>query len=62
MDMIGQRELAMKDTEHVGHEIKVSEYIGHEIKENTELAEHDIGVQNIKKSTKTVYNKMKEAL
>ena len=39
-----------------------AEYVGHEIKENTELAEHDIGVQNVKKSTKTVYNKMKEAL
>ena len=43
-----------KDTEHVGHEIKSAEYVGHEIKENTELAEHDIGVQNVKKSTRTV--------
>ena len=52
-----------KDTEHVGHEIrKVVKRIGREIKENTELAEHDIGVQNVKKSTKTVYNKMKEVL
>ena len=51
-----------KDTEHVWHEIKkAAGYIGHEIKENTELAEHDTGVQNVKKSAKTVYNKMKEA-
>ena len=51
-----------KDVESVGHKIKkATEYIGHEIKENTELAEHDTGLQT-KKSTKTVYNKMKEAL
>ena len=50
-----------KDTEHVGDVIKKSvEYIGHEIKENTELAEHETGVHNIKKSTKSVYNKMNE--
>ena len=42
-----------KDTEHVGNVIKKSvEYIGQEIKENTELAEHEVGVHNIKKSTK----------
>ena len=52
-----------KDTEHVGNAIKKSvEYIGREIKENTELAEHEAGVQNVKKSTKSVYNKMKETL
>ncbi len=65
MNKIGWKEMAKlkKDSEHVGHEIKkAAEYIGHEIKENTELAEHDTGVQNVKKSTKTVYNKMKEAL
>ena len=48
----------MKDAEHVGDVIKKSaEYVGHEIKENTELAEHEAGVQNVKKSTKSVYNK-----
>ena len=52
-----------KDTEHVGNVIKKSvEYIGQEIKENTELAEHEVGVHNIKKSAKSVYNKMKETL
>ena len=51
----------MKDAEHVGDVIKKSaEYVGHEIKENTELAEHEAGVQNVKKSTKSVYNKLKE--
>ena len=50
-----------KDPEYVGHEIKkAAEYIGHEIKENTELAEHETGVQNVKKSTKSVFNKMKD--
>jgi hypothetical protein len=65
MNKIGQKEMAKlkKDAESVGHEIKkAAEYVGHEIKENTELAEHDTGVQNVKKSTKTVYNKMKETL
>ena len=52
-----------KDIEHVGDVIKKSvQYIGQEIKENTELAEHEVGVHNIKKSTKSVYNKMKETL
>ena len=52
-----------KDTEQVGDVIKKSvKYIGHEIKENTELAEHDTGVQNVKKSTKSTINKMKEVL
>ena len=50
-----------KDTESVGDVIKKSvEYIGHEIKENTELAEHETGIHDVKKSTKSVYNKMKE--
>ena len=65
MNKIGQKEMAKlkKDAESVGHEIKkAAEYIGHEIKENTELAEHETGVQNVKKSTKSVFNKMKETL
>ena len=50
-----------KDAEHVGYVIKKSVvYVGQEIKENTELAEHEAGVHNIKKSTKSVYDKMKE--
>jgi hypothetical protein len=54
MNKIGQKEMAKlkKDPESVGHEIK----------ENTELAEHETGVQNLKKSTKSVFNKMKETL
>ncbi|MGB7632982.1 MAG: hypothetical protein WBL68_04605 [Nitrososphaeraceae archaeon] len=63
MNKIGQKEMAKlkKDPESVGHEIKkAAEYIGHEIKENTELAEHETGVQNVKKSTKSVFNKMKD--
>ena len=52
-----------KDTEQVGDVMKKSvQYIGQEIKENTELAEHEAGVHNIKKSAKSVYNKMKETL
>ena len=52
-----------KDTEQVGDLIKKSvKYIGHEIKENTELVEHDTGVQNVKKSAKSAFNKMKQAL
>jgi hypothetical protein len=63
MNKIGQKEMAKLKKDAVGHEIKkAAEYVGHEIKENTELAEHDTGVQNVKKSTKTVYNKMKETL
>ena len=46
-----------------GHEIKkAAEYIGNEIKENTELAEHETGIHNVKKDVKSVYNKMKETL
>ena len=44
-----------------GHEIKSAEYIGDEIKENTELAEHETGIHNVK-DAKSVYNKMKETL
>ena len=62
MNKIGEKEMA-KLKKNIGYDIKkAAEYFGHEIKENTELAEHDTGVQNVKKSTKTVYNKMKEAL
>jgi hypothetical protein len=42
--------------------MKGAELIGHEIKENTELAEHETGIQDGKNGAKSVYNKMKEAL
>ena len=46
-----------------GHEIKkAAEHIEDEIKENTELAEHETGIHNVKKDVKSVYNKMKETL
>ena len=52
-----------KNAESVGHEIeKAAKYIGHEIKENTELAEHDTGVQNVKKDAKSAFIKVKEVL
>ena len=61
MNKIGQKEMA-KLKKDLGYDIKkAAEYFGHEIKENTELAEYDTGLQNVKKSPKTVYNKMKEA-
>ena len=41
---------------------KTAEYLGHEIKENTELAEHETGTNNVKKSAKSVFDKVKEAL
>ena len=48
---------------NVGYEIrKIVKRIGHEIKENTELAEHETGIHNVKKSTKTAFNQMKEAI
>jgi hypothetical protein len=52
-----------KDTESVGQGIKkVIENIGHEIKENTELAEHESGIQNAKNGTKSAVNKVKKVL
>lgn len=48
-----------KDAENV--EIKkVIENIGHHIKENTELAEHETGMDGIKTDAKSAYNKMKK--
>ncbi len=53
----------MARAKEVGHEIKkVVKRIGHEIKENTELAEHETGIENTKKSTKSASNKVKKAL
>jgi hypothetical protein len=50
-----------KDAENV--EIKkVIENIGHQIKENTELAEHETGLDDVKKDAKSAYNKMKKTL
>ena len=40
----------------IGHGIKL---IGHEIKENTELAEHETGINNFKKESESIFNKMK---
>ena len=52
-----------KDAEYAGDLIKkTAEYLGHEIKENTELAEHETGTNNVKKSAKSVFDKVKEAL
>ena len=39
--------------------MKAAEFIGHEIKENTELAEHETGINNFKKGSETIFNKMK---
>jgi hypothetical protein len=39
-----------------------AEHIGHEIKENTELAEHEVGIRNVKNSATSVFNKMKNAI
>jgi hypothetical protein len=49
MNKIGQKEMAKlkKDPESVGHEIK----------ENTELAEHETGIHNVKKDAKSVNKK-----
>ena len=37
-------------------------YIGHGIKENTELAEHEAGVDNVKKGASSVFNKMRNVI
>ena len=39
--------------------MKAAEFIGHEIKENTELAEHETGINNFKKDSKSILNKIK---
>jgi hypothetical protein len=39
--------------------MKAAEFIGNGIKENTELAEHETGINNFKKDSKSVINKMK---
>ena len=39
--------------------MKAAEFIGHEIKENTELAEHETGINNFKKDSKSIFNKIK---
>jgi hypothetical protein len=41
---------------------KIVKRIGHEIKENTELAEHETGIDNAKKSTKFTLSKIKKAI
>ena len=38
--------------------MKAAKFIGHEIKENTELAEHEAGINNFKKDSKSIFNKM----
>jgi hypothetical protein len=41
--------------QYIGHGLK---FIGHEIKENTELAEHETGIDN----AKSTFSKVKKAL
>jgi hypothetical protein len=36
--------------------MKAAAYIGHGIKENTELAEHEAGVDNVKKGALSIIN------
>jgi hypothetical protein len=44
---------------YISHKIKKSAgFIGYEIKENTELAEHEAGLHDVK----SVFNKVNEAL
>jgi hypothetical protein len=51
--------MASSKKKDVRHDIKkVVKRIGHEIKENTELAEHETGVDN----TKSTFNKIKKAI
>jgi hypothetical protein len=52
-----------KSKQDVTHDIKkVVKRIGHEIKENTELAEHETGIDNATKSTKSTLHKIKKAI
>jgi hypothetical protein len=44
------------------HVMKAATYIGHGIKENTELAEHEAGVDNVKKCASSVFNKMRNVI
>jgi hypothetical protein len=44
------------------HVMKAAAYIGHGIKENTELAEHEAGVNNVKKGASLVFNKMRNVI
>jgi hypothetical protein len=44
------------------HVMKAAAYIGHGIKENTELAEHEAGVDNVKKGASSVFNKMRNVI
>jgi hypothetical protein len=37
-------------------------YIGHGIKENTELAEHEAGVNTVKNGASSVFNKMRNII
>jgi hypothetical protein len=52
-----------KVSEFVGCEIKKgAELIGHGIKENTELAEHEACIHDVKNGATYVFNKMKNAM
>jgi hypothetical protein len=63
-----------ESTKNIGHKIKKgAEFIGHGIKENTELAEHETGMHEIKKDvqnaghdatngSKSALNKLKKAI
>jgi hypothetical protein len=55
--------MAKSKKEEVGHDLKKAvERIGHEIKENTELAEHETGINDMKNSVKSLFDKTKKAL
>ena len=49
MNKISEKEMA-----------KQKKDFGHEIKENTELTEHETGINDVKKNAKSAFNKMKE--
>ena len=51
MNKISEKEMA-----------KQKKDFGHEIKENTELTEHETGINDVKKNAKSAFNKMKEAI
>ena len=63
MNKIVEMAKLKKGAEYVGNGIKNgAEFIGQQIKENTELAEHETGVLDVKKDAKSVFNKIKEVL
>jgi hypothetical protein len=50
-----------KSQTDINNEIKkVVKRVEHEIKENTELAEHDRGIHDVKNGAKSIYDKTKK--